>query len=924
MDSPVKIPTQVARIAFPSPAGVCLGFLPFLLLAASGCGSGIPSVHTAANVGSAVALSGTVHGGQQPVSGANIQLYAAGTVGSASAAQPLLRQAVQTDASGSFDITGLYICPSSSAQVYITAQSGNPGLNAGTRNNAIALMAVLGPCGDLSSSTRLTINEVTTVGAVWPLAPYMASITQIGAPLNDLSLPDAVLVANQLVNPAQGISPGDAVPAGYTVPTPKLFSLADVLATCINSRGGVAGDGSICGRLFTLATLPGTAAPTDTVAAALNIAQSPSSNVAELFYLLSPNAPFLPTLATAPADWTLDLVSIPSAPTISPKPGSYPLGQAITLTAGPNDAILYTLDGSTPTTSSKAYTAPVILTSALTIRAITVSKTVASAPSAASYNAASSRLVFGSPLSNVVAGAPATPTPVVRVVDTAGNLIVAGNISITLSLAPNTNAAVLGGTTTVRSSAGLASFPNLFLNQPGTGYTLVASAPGMVSTSSSAFAVAAPIITVSLPSLTLNPGTSLTGTIALSYPPKVPLVIALTSSASQFVSVPLSITVPAGESTGSFIYSAAAAGSATLSLTATGYSSASVAVSVAVPTTLRAAAAQRRLLIGSAAAADEFGQASPLTTDANYASTLAAQFNMLEPENAMKWASLHPAASTYNFEPGDQLVTFAQAHDMKVRGHTLVWGESNPAWLTALAATATQAQMSQILQSHIQTVVGHYKGKVFAWDVVNEAIADAPSGTGPQLKDSPWYNLPGIGLSGTGYIEQAFRWAHAADPDALLFYNDYNVYGPGPRLTVLLAMLNDFLARGVPIHGVGLQMHVGIDGWPDQTAFVQALKSITDLGLQVHITEMDVAVQVSSSGVASTADLQAQALTYQRILSACLANTGCTGFQTWGFTDKISWVPASKPGYGAALPFDVNYARKPAFTNLLKTLTPTQ
>ncbi|HVO99044.1 MAG TPA: endo-1,4-beta-xylanase [Bryobacteraceae bacterium] len=335
--------------------------------------------------------------------------------------------------------------------------------------------------------------------------------------------------------------------------------------------------------------------------------------------------------------------------------------------------------------------------------------------------------------------------------------------------------------------------------------------------------------------------------------------------------------------------------------------------------TLGQAGAQRALLMGAAAdGSDE--SSDPLARDASYASTLATQYNMLEAENAMKWASIHPQQNTYNFAPGDELLAFAQAHNMVTRGHNLCWWSYNPTWIVNYATTATPAQMSTQLQNHITTVVTHYRGKVFAWDVVNEAISDSQTGSGTVLKDSIWYNQPGIGPAGTGYVEQVFRWAHAADPNALLFYNEYNIEAPGAKFNAMMVMLKDFVSRGVPIHGVGIQMHITTSGYPSSAGLAQNIQQITALGLQVHITEMDVRVPVDSGGNASASDLQAQAATYQRILTVCLQNPGCTAFQTWGFTDKHSWIPSSYPGYGAALPFDANYQAKPAVASIINAM----
>ena len=323
--------------------------------------------------------------------------------------------------------------------------------------------------------------------------------------------------------------------------------------------------------------------------------------------------------------------------------------------------------------------------------------------------------------------------------------------------------------------------------------------------------------------------------------------------------------------------------------------------------------------MGAAADASEENP-DPLTTDPLYTSTLGIQYSMAEPENNMKWATIHPGQTTFNFKPGDELVTFAQAHQMQVRGHNLCWEVYNPAWVTTLAATATPATMSGVLQDHINTVVTHYKGAVFAWDVVNEAVSDTQGSTGTAMKDSIWYNQPGIGVTGTGYVEQALRWAHAADPNALLFYNDYNIEDSGAKFNAVYAMVKDFVARGVPINGVGIQMHITTGSFPSTAGLTKNIQALAALGLQVHITEMDVRIPVDSSGNATAANLQAQAQTYQRILTVCLQNPACTAFQTWGFTDKHSWIPGSYPGFGAALPFDTSYQPKPAFDSLINTL----
>jgi endo-1,4-beta-xylanase len=217
-----------------------------------------------------------------------------------------------------------------------------------------------------------------------------------------------------------------------------------------------------------------------------------------------------------------------------------------------------------------------------------------------------------------------------------------------------------------------------------------------------------------------------------------------------------------------------------------------------------------------------------------YASTLAREFNMLEPENDLKWAALRPDEKTLDFTQTDQAVGFAHVHGMKVRGHTLVWGWWNPAWLTD--HPFTPQQFSALLYEHITVVMTHYRGQIFAWDVLNEAIDERG-----RLRSSLWYDKPGIGLAGgsTAYIEQVFRWAHAADPGALLFYNDGGGETLNAKSDAMYEMVKDFRKRGVPIDGVGLQMHIIDDLNPDFAGIAANITRFTALGVQVHITELD-------------------------------------------------------------------------------------
>jgi len=326
-----------------------------------------------------------------------------------------------------------------------------------------------------------------------------------------------------------------------------------------------------------------------------------------------------------------------------------------------------------------------------------------------------------------------------------------------------------------------------------------------------------------------------------------------------------------------------------------------MAGSFALGQTLRQAADNDGMLIGTAVRSTQLSEPA-------YASTLTREFNMVEAEDAMKWWVLRPDATTYDFRQGDEVVRFAQAHQMKVRGHCLVWGRYNPDWVTQ--GHFTTEQLSRLLEEHIRRVMTHYAGQVFAWDVINEALDEKGD-----PRDSLWYNQPGIGFSreGTKYIEQVFGWAHEADPKALLFYNEAEGEGMNRKSGAIYAMMKDFRSRGVPVDGVGLQMHVPLLD-ADTAAIAANIARLTALGLQVHITELDVSLPLDSGGRVRGEDLTRQAEIYRGIVRACLDNAGCTAIQTWGFTDKYSWIGSHSHGTrGQALPFDRAYEPKAAY-----------
>jgi endo-1,4-beta-xylanase len=294
--------------------------------------------------------------------------------------------------------------------------------------------------------------------------------------------------------------------------------------------------------------------------------------------------------------------------------------------------------------------------------------------------------------------------------------------------------------------------------------------------------------------------------------------------------------------------------------------------------------------------------------DPLHAEILSREFNMLTPENEAKMCELQPQQGEYTFEKLDQLVEFAEAHDMVVRGHTLVWHTCMPAWLEF--GDFTREEAIEILRDHITTVMTRYKGRIPMWDVVNEAVDDL----GVDLRDTPWHRL-----IGDDYVDLAFQFAREADPDALLFYNDFNTDELNLKSNTVYAMIADMVERGVPIDGVGLQGHVTLGG-VDEEKVAENIRRLGELGLEVHITEMDVVYTIDAADFV----FKGQANDYRAMMDACLQNKGvCTTFVVWGVTDKFSWRRDpqwyNNPNVEPLL-FDMNYAPKPAYFALLDTL----
>ncbi|MFC5813562.1 endo-1,4-beta-xylanase [Nonomuraea harbinensis] len=302
----------------------------------------------------------------------------------------------------------------------------------------------------------------------------------------------------------------------------------------------------------------------------------------------------------------------------------------------------------------------------------------------------------------------------------------------------------------------------------------------------------------------------------------------------------------------------------------------------AAESTLAAAAQQSGRYFGTAIAAGKLG-------DQAYTTIANREFDMITAENEMKIDATEPNRGQFNFSAGDRIYNWAVQNGKRVRGHTLAWHNQQPGWMQSLSG----GNLRQAMIDHINGVMGHYRGKIYAWDVVNEAYADGNSGG---RRDS---NLQ---RTGNDWIEVAFRTARAADPSAKLCYNDYNIDNwSWAKTQGVYNMVRDFKQRGVPIDCVGLQSHFNSNS-PYNSNYRTTIQSFAALGVDVQITELDI-----QGGSATT---------YANVVNDCLAVPRCTGVTVWGVRDTDSWL-----GSGAsALLFDGNGNKKAAYNSVLNAL----
>ncbi|RMF15771.1 MAG: endo-1,4-beta-xylanase [Candidatus Dadabacteria bacterium] len=313
---------------------------------------------------------------------------------------------------------------------------------------------------------------------------------------------------------------------------------------------------------------------------------------------------------------------------------------------------------------------------------------------------------------------------------------------------------------------------------------------------------------------------------------------------------------------------------------------------------LKVAAARAGIDIGVAARASEF------VNDATYATFITSQFSMVVAENAMKFQALHPHPVTYRFDRADAFVDRARAAGLKVRGHTLIW-YGGAKWVREGEWDDQPGALEQAMLDHVTTVVGHFRGRVCCWDVVNEAISGYWG-----LRRNVWTKH-----IGQDFIAKAFRAAHEADPDAKLFYNDFRVEGLRPKADRLVNLISTLQAEGVPIHGVGLQAHMHFS-LPSRDELIAQLDRLAALGVEIHLTEVDLGIP---KPVTNGKRIK-QAIRYRRLVDACLAVPACTAIVFWGTDDSRSWIPYFYKNFAEPLPFDADLRPKLPYYAILDGL----
>ncbi|KAK5656867.1 hypothetical protein OQA88_4416 [Cercophora sp. LCS_1] len=281
------------------------------------------------------------------------------------------------------------------------------------------------------------------------------------------------------------------------------------------------------------------------------------------------------------------------------------------------------------------------------------------------------------------------------------------------------------------------------------------------------------------------------------------------------------------------------------------------------------------------------------------------EFGLYVPENSQKWEEIQATQGNFDFTDPDAVMALAQENGQMFRCHTLTWHSQLPTFVQN--GTWTPETLTAVIVTHITNVMTHYRGRCYAWDVVNEALND--NGT---FRESVFFRT-----LGTTYLPISFAAASAADPAAKLYYNDFNLETSPPKLEGAVRIVRLIQAAGVPIHGVGFQAHFRVGQTPNRTSLIATQERFTSLGLDVSFTELDIA---HLSLPANASSVQRQAEHYVDVVAACLAVPRCVGITLWQFTDRYSWIPSTFPGLGDACLWTANYTKKPAYTAVARFL----
>ena len=281
-------------------------------------------------------------------------------------------------------------------------------------------------------------------------------------------------------------------------------------------------------------------------------------------------------------------------------------------------------------------------------------------------------------------------------------------------------------------------------------------------------------------------------------------------------------------------------------------------------------------------------------------SILGSEFGQITPGNTMKWMYTEPQRNKFDFSRADAIVKLAKSHNQIVRGHTLVWHSQLPGWVDNVPAN----ELLDAMKNHITKEVAHFQGQLAHWDVVNEAFEDNGDRRASVFQRK----------IGDSYIAEAFKAARAADPDVKLYYNDFSIEGINAKSDAVYKLVKSLKAQGVPIDGVGMQSHLSVGSIPGDLQ--KNIQRFADLGVDVAITELDIRMQMDPTDD----KLKQQAADYSTVVEACLAVKRCVGITVWDFTDRYSWIPSVFPGHGAALPYDKDLKKKPAYDGIANAL----